>query len=200
MKIPCDTFRRLSKLLPHPKAEIDLIFRTFRLENGKVIVTDRSYLAVESVEQFDGVFHILPTDEFLQQCETESQFNSVVEITPNPVLKYTTAQTTMGFTITENMGVWSDEPTDFDKWYERIIEPVKACNGQSSGHMVWDADGVAKLASSSPSGFISFEAVIDNTRPMLIRDVNDSRWAGFFLPRVKDGRHHPAATLPEWLK
>ena len=53
MKIPCDTIARLSHLLPAPEAEIEESFRCFRLDNGKVIVSNRRFMAIERVGDFD---------------------------------------------------------------------------------------------------------------------------------------------------
>lgn len=66
--------------------------------------------------------------------------------------------------------------------------------------MFWDTYQVLKLFESSPSGQITFPAVINSSKPVLLRDVTDSDWLGVFIPTAKDDKKAKAAELPEWLK
>lgn len=200
MKIPCETIARLAHLLPSPNEEIDPIFRSFRLDNGKIIVSDRKFMAIEHIGNWEGVFHIQLDDRTLEQCRSEAQFAGTMEVIPTPALNFTTAKTTMGYAPVGNIGVFPQGANTFDRW----VDIVKQCAEPAAaprGGMVWRCDAINALAMSSPSGIVVFEETIDvEQRPTIVRDINSPDWCGFYLPRLHDGMHHAAATLPGWLK
>ena len=200
MKIPCDTIARLSHLLPAPEAEIEESFRCFRLDNGKVIVSNRRFMAIERVGDFDGVFYIKGDTALIEQCRTEAQWSSVIEFTAVPSLKYTTAITSMGFKIAENIGYWPGMPGDFDKWpaiVGQCIDPLT----ESKGPMVFDSHQLFALAQAAPSGAVSLEQCADpDNRPTVVRDIESADWVGFFLARISDWRQHVGASVPGWCK
>lgn len=199
MKIPCDTIARLSHVLPAPSAEVDDIFRTFRLDNGRVITTDRLFMAVEHVGGWEGVHHIRLSDVDIAQCRTESAFSSTLEIVATPVM--TVAKTSLGYTPTGDIGVRPVGPTAYDDWYERIVAPCATPSDVPRGAMVWRVEALSALARTAPSGMVVFENIIDvETRAAVVRDVNNPDWCGFFMPRLSDGLYHPAAALPGWLR
>lgn len=196
--IPCDTIVRLSNLLPRPGADVQPIFNTFRLDHGRIIATDRRFAAVEELQPFEGVYHIVLTPEMLQVCTNEAQYQSSLLITPNPMLKWTVARTSMGHTFQGSVGVYPAEPTPFDEWYELIVQPVLDGEPVSNGAMSTNATDLARLAASSPSGEVVFEQHIDVRRSTVMRDVNDPRWCGFWMPRLAGGMYHAPATVPGW--
>lgn len=199
MKIPCDTIARLSHLLPIEPT--DTVFDHFRLDNGKVIASDRLFMGIESVEPFEGVFYIRADEALIEQCRTEAQWSSLIEFTPVPALQYTTAITTMGFKVAENIGIWPDGPTDYDVWRERVLDPVRETLAESRGPMVFYAGELERLARASPSGAIMLEQFVDpRNRPVVARDIDSPDWVGFFHARIEDGRHHVGATVPGWCK
>ena len=199
MKIPCDTIARLANALPSESDEIDDIFRTFRLDNGRVIATDRTIMAVEHIGGWEGVHHIRLTPADIAQCRTESAWNSALEIVATPIM--TVAKTTYGYTPAGDIGVRPAGPTDYDAWHERIVKPCATPSDVPRGAMIWRTDQIAALARSSPSGVVVFENIIDvETRAAVIRDINSPDWCGFFMPRLSDGLYHPAAALPGWLR
>lgn len=200
ISIPCDTIVRLSNLLPKPGADVEDIFHSIRLDHGRIIVTDRMYAAVEELTPFKGVYHIRLPDEILEQCRIEAQYSSNLIVTPNEMIKWTVARTTMGFEINESIGVWPTEPTTFDKWFEKLVRPCLTPATLTNGALICDADDIARLAATSPSGRIIFESVIDTSRPTILRDIDDSRWVGFFWPKLHDGRYHAPASIPRWLE
>lgn len=202
MKIPCDTIARLAHLLPSPDEErIDAAFASFRLDNGKVIVSNRMFLAVELVQPFDGVFYIAADEKLITQCRTEAQYNGVIDFTPVPALRYTTAITTLGARFTENIGVWLDEPSELDRWHDVAVKPCLEPLEASAGPMVFEVEFLARLAQASPSGRIVLEQNADpERRPTIARDIDSGDWVGFFRPRINDGRHHQSATVPEWCR
>lgn len=202
MKIPCETIVRFSNLLPSPNVDIDPIFRTIRLDNGKIIATDRRFMAIEQLpEKFEGVFHISLPDDLLEQCRTETQFSSKIDIIATPVLGHITAKTTLGWSPPGNIGVFPAAVTDFDYWRNRVVAPCLEPAAVSRGGMLWRLDDIVRLAACSPSGDVIFEEHIDcESRPTVVRDIHSYDWCGFFLPRLHDGAYHAAATLPGWLK
>ena len=200
MKIPCDTIARLSHVLPLPGADYDPAFNSIRLDNGKVMVSNRCFMAVEEVQPFEGVFYIRPDAALIEQCRTEAQWSSLIEFTPIPSLKYTTAITTMGYKISENIGVWPAATGDFDLWRERVMIPCLIPLTVSGGPLSFSAEHLRQLAASSPSGEIVFEQYFDKMRPTVVRDINSHDWCGFFIPDVDRSRHLQPATVPGWCK
>lgn len=197
MKIPCETIVRFAQLID--PSEDDPVFHTIRLDNGQIIASDRKFMAIENIGGFTGIHHIVVDAALLAQCETEAQYSSYIEITPNDMLKYTVAKTTLGY-VTGNIGVWPAAGNAFDRWRDvarQCAEPVAAAKGA----MIWHTDGLIRLAKASPSGIVVFEQLIDaETRPTIVRDINSPDWVGLFLPRISDGMYHGAAMLPGWLK
>jgi len=189
--LPCDTIARLSVLCG--EAPFDAI----RLDQGRVIATNRHFAAVERVAHFAGVAHLRITPALIEQCKTETQYGSTLTVTCNEMLQWTTAATSLGWQSTENLFA-PDDPL-FDEWHTKIVTP---CIDPEpvSGHMTVNADQLATLAQCSPSGTVTFESHINPARPTVVRDANSAEWVGFFLPRIDDGVHHPAATVPGWLR
>ncbi len=199
MKIPCDTIARLSHLLPEEPSDDPM--HAFRLENGKIMTTDRSFMAVEEVERFEGVFYIRNDPALIEQCRTEAQWSATIEFTPVPAINYTTAITSFGWSVAENIGLWPTEPTDWDKWRDVILSPCLEPLSESQGPMTFVADSLHRLALTSPSGGIVLEQYADPIRrPTVVRDIDTNTWVGFFRARVDDGRQHVSATVPGWLR
>lgn len=198
MKIPCDTIARLAHLLPAESSDDPMC--SFRLDNGKVLATNRRFMAIEQVAPFEGVFYIRNDPALIAQCRTEAQWSGVIEFTPVAPLKWTTAATTMGWKCAENLGLWPVGGTDYDLWRERVVDPLREPLTASTGPMMCGADGLAQLAASSPSGGIVFEQHIDPMRGTVVRDIDSHDWVGFFHPRIVDGRSHNAATVPGWCR
>jgi hypothetical protein len=200
VKIPCETIVRMSHLLPSPTAEVEPIFRTLRLDNGKIIATDRRFMAIEQIEPFEGVYHISVPDALLAACQSEAQYSGVLTVTPMPGMPFITAVTTMGFNG-GNIGVFPSGPTDYDKWHEMVVAPCASPVAAPQGGMLWQLDDMVRLAACAPSGVVIFEGMIDAiNRPTVVRDVNSPDWCGFFLPRISNGIFHAPATVPGWLK
>lgn len=197
MKIPCDTIARLSHLL---EPNDDPAIASFRLDNGMVIATNRRFMAIEHVGQWDGVFYVRNDEAMIEQCRTEAQFATAITFTAVPALKWTTAITTMGWSMSENIGVWP-ESTDYDLWRERILEPCKTPLTQTMGAISVHVDALRQLAAASPSGMIVMERHSDpRDRPTVVRDVNADNWVGFFRAQLDDGYSHNDAVVPGWCR
>ena len=199
--IPCETIVRMAALLPVPGADVEPIFNTMRFDNGKLIVTNRKFGAVEQIESdFEGIWHVAVPDTLLAQCKVEAQFGGSLTIVPNQTLTWTTARTTMGYDAQGNIGVYPTEPTIFDRWHEKMVQPALTPATAPNGTMVVEAGPLAALAAASPSGVIAFESLIDSRRTTIVRDAMDHRWVGFFHPRMNDGMFYPPASVPTWLR
>ncbi len=199
MKIPCDTIARLSRLLPSEPSNDAM--QAFRLDNGMVITTNRSFMAVEKVYDFEGVFYIRNDPALIEQCKLEAQWSSVIDFTPVAALQYTTAQTSMGWKCGDNLGLWPVGGTPlFDRWRE-IVSQVRTPINATQGPMVTDVTELANLAATSPSGKIAFEQFIDPiNRPTVVRDIDSHDWVGFFHARITDGQSHNGASVPGWCR
>lgn len=191
----------MSHLLPDPSEGLSEAFNCFRLDNGKVIATNRMFMAVEEVEPFEGVFYIRPTAALLNQCRIEAEWSSVISFTPVPSIQYTTAITSMGFTISDNIGVWPSDTADYDGWYDRIVVPCLDPLTTSTGPLTIHAPLMNALALASPSGKLVLEQYFDPyNRPCAVRDADAHHWVGFFRPKMKDAVHHVAASVPAWCR
>lgn len=197
MKIPCELIVRMSHIMQGWHDGLDPVFRTMRLENGRVIVTDRALMAIERVAAFEGVHHITIDDALLEQCRTESQYGGLLEIVANPALRFTMGKTTFGYS-TGNIGYFG--PTaEFDRWPE-VIAPARTAPTEPAGVMVWNARDIGALAAASPSGVVEFPRIIDATMLAIpIRDSTTGDWCGFFHPKITDGKHYGGATVPGWV-
>jgi hypothetical protein len=103
-----------------------------------------------------------------------------------------------GAVINENVGMWYDSPSDFDRWRERA-ELARAPATVPNGAMYWDMDEVNAIGRASPSGGIVFEAIPDLSRPVIIRDYADPNWFAMFHP-FNETAHVKSASLPDWFK
>lgn len=196
IQIPCETIVRLAPIIDR---EAEPVFQTMRLDNGRIIITDRKFGVVERLDHpFTGVFHLHLTDALIEQCRTESAFSSVLTITPNPILQWTSATTTLGWAPPDNLGYYGDRG-QYEQWYDKMVRPCITPATEPNGALVCHASDVARLAATSPSGSVVFERVINTARPTLLRDINSPDWVGFFHPRFNDGIYHPPAAVPDWL-
>ena len=199
MKIPADTIARLSHLLPDEPTNDPM--DCFRLDNGLVMTTNKAFMAIDHVAEFEGVFYIRADRALIEQCRIEAQWSSVIEFTPVPAINYTTAMSSMGWKTGDNLGVWPTAPSEWDSWRERILDRCLLPLETPNGHAVFDAEQLELLARCSPSGRISMEKCADPVqRPMVVRDIDSPDWIGFFSARISDGRHHYPAGVPGWLR
>lgn len=195
IQVHCETLARLSTLIGN-----ETPFNTVRFDDGKIIATDRRFAVVERLPvAFEGAYHLAITTALIEQCRMEAQFGSTITITPNPMLQWTSVVTTLGWTTTDNLGVYPQHPTAYDDWWERIVKPCLDAP-VANGNMVAHADQLERLAETSPSGTIIFETPVNTARPMVVRDANSPDWVGFFYPRLDDGVYHAPATVPNWLR
>ena len=196
--IPCDTFYRISRVAATRDDEIHPSWSSMRIDDGCLIASDRSFMAVENYTAHQkGVAHLNIDPALIEQCRTEAKFNGRVTVTVNEILKYAQAKTTFGYVTKENLLYTADLDPDWDRWRE-IINKAREPATKPNGVMFWHADNIQRLAESSPSGRVVFESVIDTSRPTLLRDVTDYHWLGIFQARSRYEQYSPA-TVPTWI-
>lgn len=89
--------------------------------------------------------------------------------------------------------IWPESEL-LNNWKEWIVPGVP----ESKGFMFWNVYQVQTLFEASPSGELVFPEHFDSSKPVLIRDVNDSRWIGFFIPKGKTKQFLFPAKKPDW--
>lgn len=198
ISLSCETFLRISRVNADLPSDMHKSWSTLRFENGCIIATDKSFMAIEnfSTQQF-APFHIIRDEALLAQCETEATFNGRMTIVVNEMLKFAVIKTSFGFQTTVNMLYTGEVDPGWEKW-RKVVDTCKEPATRTNGPMFWAMEGIQRLASSSPSGMIVFEELIDVNRPTLIRDVKDYYWLGVFHPTSMQD-HYSAASLPSWI-
>lgn len=198
ISLPCETFLRMSKVIEDLPSDMHPSWSTLRFEDGCVVVTDKSFMAIENfISAKFPAFHIIPDPALLAQCETEAKFNSRMTIVVNEVLKFAVIKTSLGFQTTGNVLFTGEIDPSWAKWRSVALQ-CKQPAEKVNGGMFWTCDGIQRLAASSPSGLVVFEEIIDVNRPTLIRDVKDYHWIGVFHPASMQDHYSPA-TLPSWM-
>ena len=195
--VPCDTIARLSHIFDNFPIDVPASFKTFRIDGGQVVATDRSVMAIDNIGRNTGLFHMIPDPQLIEQCREEAKYQGVVTITVNEALQFATAKTTFGFNAAGNVGYWLPVDPQYNRWRE-VVMLAKDRSKKSQGAMFWSADQIAKLSRSSPSGCVVFEENINSERPTIMRDVTEYDWLGVFQPYSKE-HHYQAATLPTWM-
>jgi hypothetical protein len=196
-RIPCDTVARLANVVAGLSDEIEPVFKCIRFDNGVAVTTDRSFMAIEKIGDFTGIFHMIVETTLIEQCRVESAFNGYLTITENESLKYAVGKTSLGYIHPNNVGFYPTSVTPFDRWRDVVLQSKEPAS-EAVGGMFWNVDGLVKLATSSPSGRVVFEEHIDTKRPSLIRDVYDHGWLGVFNPFTVEKSYQPAS-LPSWM-
>lgn len=195
IEIPCETIVRLASLIPTPDMDVEPIFCSMRLENGKIIVTDKRFMAIENLNfSFIGIDHIEIFPALLKRCEEGAKTSERITIISNPMIGYTMVADTPAV----NLHLKGDT-APYDCWYEKIVKPALTGAIADNGAMSCEADSMARFAATAPSGQIVFESPIDRSRPMAVRDIHSYDWCGFVYPRLAGGAMHQPATVPRWL-
>lgn len=195
IEIPCETIVRLASLIPTPDMDVETIFCSMRLENGKIIVTDKRFMAIENLNfPFIGTDHIEIPKALLARCVEGTKTAERITIISNPMIGYTMVADDPAV----NLHLKGDT-APYDCWYEKIVQPALTGAVADNGAMSCDATYMARFAATAPSGMIVFESPIDRSRPMAVRDVHSCDWCGFVYPRLADRVAYPAATVPKWL-
>lgn len=163
------------------------------------VVTNGKLAAIERIGEDigpDDCGAIAIDPVLIAQCEKEIVFNSKLIIVANPTLNYTAIKTTFGYSYSGNAMVQLPEKNWFNSWREWAPNemPVK-----TSGAMFWFGTLIHALATASPSGGLCFPEFIDNTKPVVVRDLNNDDWFGLFMPVGQSGEKTEAASVPDWV-
>lgn len=206
--ISCDIFARLTNVVRNFDAnETRHYLKSVYIEhvdgNAFAVATNSKIAAIEFLGKCDfgnGSVNVVVDPVLIQQCRTEAAFSSVLTVSFNEVLQFGTAKTTLGYCYPGNAAVVA-AGNALPKWREWTPDkPVT----KSKGAMFWNAENIAALGASSPSGRVLFPEFIDATKPVVIRDITDPNWFGLFMPnRNVDGEvitYTEGAKLPDWFK
>ena len=137
------------------------------------------------------IVYIKIDEKFRERIEFDSRLLTPVVLETMPEFALATLKTDKD--ISESL-IYLDE-SFYDNWRSWFTE-----SSENKGFMFWDIYQVIKLFECSPSGQITFPAVINSSKPVLLKDVTDSDWAWVFIPAAKDEKKIKPAELPEWLK
>ena len=196
--IPCDVIARLSNVLRVPNDIMTDWFKAIRVDNGVAVVTNRRFMAVEKLpDANNGVVHIPLIPKLIAQCKIEGPLKSNLYVQVLDGMGIASARTTLGWQYPGNACVVSSEINEFDRWRD-VVQDARDVSHKPAGGMYWDAEGVAALAASAPSGCLVFAENIDTMRPTIIRDTRDYNWFGVFRPR-EPGQAFPPAVVPTWM-
>lgn len=206
--ISCDVFFRLAQVIGHfkPSTDQDLVKKLscVRLEykNNRyyAIVTNKEIAAIQylgTTEQPDHAIHLTVNERLINQIKNEIPYDSFLIIETIPGMAVTTLTTTLGYRYNDDPCIYPDE-TPMDNWKDWFPDKLADAN---RGIMFWNADHVAALAASAPSGKIFFPKFIDVNKPIIIRDTLDDSWCGLFIPKpdFDEPQVNQGAEMPKWL-
>jgi hypothetical protein len=212
-QISCETFARLSNACKIDANEPRFFLRSVRIENinghAFAIASNAKIMAVEYLDQTtepNGFVQVIASDALINQCKIEAAFDSILQIDliDNEVVKYVNIATTFGYKHPENGGFfWSSENAkgwnDLSKWREI---PNTFPTETSDGFMFMDAELLADLGRSAPSGRITFPEKINTKQPVIVCDSIDPAWMGMFVSIASDNNvtMKPAKIADWWPK
>lgn len=209
LSIPCEVYSRLATLaLSVAQTENRNYLRSIYVErrNGKLIavVTNVKTAAIENlgVQPGDDCSVAIVADEkIIAQCNIEKNFGAALNIVVNDMLKYTAIKSTFGASYEQNCYVDLPQKCEFKLWRQWLPDALPV---SPYGAMFSNLEMLSTLARTSPTGRVVFPAIIDARVPVVVRDVDDDRWLGVFVPNSLDMEtgeitYHAGAKFPEWL-
>lgn len=205
-RIACADFVRLSEASLRSDDEIDLrsqreFLASVRLEhiNGRsfAVATNSKIMAIELLgptAEANGFVNVTIADALLMQCRSESDFDSELIITLDPLSGWAVAMTTLGYMYPDNASL----PGDLPKHWRDIV-PKELPKTNTGGFALY-GEIIARLAASAPSGVIVLPKIVSRDVTMLVVDVLDPNWIGLFLTWRPDGAATLYAEIPKWLE
>lgn len=207
--IPCATVARLARAsrLPgepdptHPiyTAQQLLSLRSLRLEhrNGMtfLMACNSKVFAIELIDttnEPNGFVHIINDRELLDMVDAgvTAELPLVIDAQPG----WTLAQVGTQF-LTKSASVETDYPFDWGLFF------VNADPDHSRGAFAFDAASLARLGSSSPSGYFVLPKVIDHLNYIVVNDIHDPDWMGVIMSTKDDNGSRPKpAIVRSWAK
>jgi len=203
LSVSCDTFVRLAKIASSNDAGYLKSIWLEITDKGDVlaIATNRKIAAIEHlgmIKADPGKMNVCVDEAFVQQCQTETAFNGTITFVNNPVLKFVSAKTSLGYVHATNAGVYTDGKNEFETWRDWFPDEMPK---KTNGGIFSNLDNLALLASSAPTASVVFQKWIDAEKPVMVRDVHDDKWVGLFMPRpdAKNRSPEPFA-IPTWVE
>lgn len=204
--INCEIIARLSKVATANNLDNDRAYlRSIRLENinGNLIaiVTNVKLAAIEFIEKNknpDFKMNIDVPDNLIQQCITETSFNSKIHFSLNEVLGFITAKTDLGYVHNSNLKINVPKDDAFEKWRDWFPDELPT---ETNGGIFSTLENLALLASTAPTGSVIFPEFMDNKKPVMLQDVHDPNWLGLFMPTPGSENRSPEPfNIPEWVR
>lgn len=207
--LKCETYVRLATVCLnfHPLVDNETkeLLNCVRLEykNGHyyAVSTNKKIASIQYLgvtNEADSEAHIIVNEQLIEQCKSEAQYDSHIEIMCVPEIQASSFKTLMGYAYQGNACIFPDDKI-MSEWREWAPDkPVT----KTKGIQYWNADNIAALAASSPSGAVFFPEHIDTDKPVIMRDLNDPNWCGLFMaePGPNDRQVKDGAELPTWWK
>ena len=207
ISISCDTFARLAKValsnvLDGKRDYLKSIFLEITEKGDALaIATNVKVAAIENIGRLNaspGKMNVCVDDLLVEQCEKETAFNSSITFINNPVLKFISAKTSLGYIHNGNAGVYADGANEFETWRSWFPDELPT---EVNGGIFANLKNLSLLASSAPTGSVIFQEFIDNKKPVIVQDVHDENWLGLFMPRPDAKTRSPEPfTIPGWVK
>lgn len=207
LSIGCDVFVRLAKIAMSNKlnGQRDYLKSVWLeiTDKGDVlaIATNVKVAAIEhlgTIKSEPGKMNVCVDDALIEQCKTETAFDGTITFVNNPVLKFISAKTSLGYVHATNAGVYTDEKNEFESWRDWFPDKLPE---KTNGGIFSNLENLALLASSSPTGSVVFQEFVDAKQPVMVQDVHEPSWVGLFMPRpdAKNRSPEPFA-IPTWVK
>lgn len=201
ISIACGVFVRLAKIAAsNDQGYLKSIWLEVT-ECGDVlaIATNVKIAAIEHIGKTDVEpfgMNVCVDEAITQQCQIETAFNGMISFVNNPVLKFVSAKTSLGYIHTSNAGVYTDGKNEFKTWREWLPDELPK---KTNGGIFSNLNNLSLLASSAPTGSVVFHKYIDKNAPVMVRDVHDDNWIGLFMPRPDAKNRSPEPfTIPDW--
>lgn len=200
--IKCETYVRLNnalRLITADKMHLNNIFVECKNGNLIAVATNGKIAAIELIGQtheYDAFMHLIVDAALLAQAKAEENLGGSLQIVFTPALAHAAIKSTFGYQYPGNAAVFPN--SDIVQKWRGIIDKV-----ETPSPMIINADSIAALGHSSPSGMLVFPEIIDGSKPVVVRDMNDPNWFGMFMPTMFDeGKRikRPAAIYPEWAR
>ncbi len=204
IKIPCETYVRLSEIPAQLNSDdgrkyLNSIFIERKAGIIIAVVTNVRTAVVEMIGQQPGpdeCFAISINASLIKQCRVESDFQGELHIISNPVLNYTSAKTSMGYSTPTNLAVILPPNNAFQNWRGWFPDEIPSA---SVGNMYFVGEDILTITNASPSGALIFPECIDVSKPVVIRDEENNNWFGLFMP-IKNDEVISYLELPGWIK
>lgn len=191
--IDADIFNRMSHAAASPSDTLRPHLACVRLEyrggRAYAVASNSFIMAIHYLGETDQ------PDEFMNVALDPSLMTLMPTL---DTLAFEGWQTINLITLPEFALIWGACPEKepmFTEWWKLIPDPAKV----ERGFIFLEDELFHKLALSSPSGIITFPAVVDAKNYMYVRDAYDPNWLGLLHARDKDKQVNDPATIPDWI-